>query len=280
MALSNDSPPSIGEKESIIPILEAIDRYERGQFVPGGGLLKFYISELEHQELEEKLSENLFFQAKISRDFFPSERLFIIRRPTPIHECFLVKPFPGVVTEAAYSQDGKRLPHLADAYILDSNLDVRVLLAFDIQYKKNKASVSVWRPHAVPQDGEEAWITASETQVFREDNGEPNLDPRAGLRVNLRDFVSVELCETFENLEGSVFISCATLCTFLNQAEAKIDVKPRPRRKLVSRAPAPEEELNTDDERDMVRAKKHAEEKADRSRSFFQSSSLSMSEEG
>ncbi|KAH0829839.1 hypothetical protein FOPE_10546 [Fonsecaea pedrosoi] len=315
--------PSTSEKASISPILEAVDRYKRGQFVPGGRLLKFHISELEYQELEEKLSEDLFFKAKISRDYFPSLRLFVLRIPSDIHERFLVRlhdeirhqlrnlegpsssfaqeiefiasttfnptrkglgvhdpdgsfrhrsqRFPGVVTEVAYSQDHKKLPHLADEYILGSNLRVRALLGFDIQYKRKQALVSVWRPHAVQRDDREVWATAAETQVFRDDNGEPNLDPHAGLRVSLRDFASVEFCKKFENLEGSIFISCATLCTFLNEAEAKIDdeSESEPDLELEFHASSSEEELNTDDERDMVRAEKHAEEKTDRADPSF-----------
>ncbi|KIW77016.1 hypothetical protein Z517_09462 [Fonsecaea pedrosoi CBS 271.37] len=297
--------PSTGEKASINPILEAVDRYKRGQFVPGGRLLKFHISELEYQELEEKLSEDLFFKAKISRDYFPSLRLFVLRMPSDIHERFLVRLHDETrhqlrnlegpsssfaqeiefiasthlqshkkrvwVTEVAYSQDNKKLPHLADEYILGSNLRVRALLGFDIQYQRKKALVSVWRPHAVQGDDREVWATAAETQVFRDDNGEPNLDTHAGLRVSLRDFASVEFCKKFENLKGSIFISCATLCTFLNEAEAKIDdeSESEPDLELEVHASSSEEELNTDDERDMVRAEKHAEENAGRADPSF-----------
>ncbi|OAL17402.1 hypothetical protein AYO22_11682 [Fonsecaea multimorphosa] len=81
---------------------------------------------------------------------------------------------------------------------------------------------------------------------------------------NPRDFASAEFRETFENLEGTVFIPCAILCTFLNDAESKIDVKPRRRFRKRRRVPTPEEGLDTDDEENVAQAETRAAEKADR----------------
>src|SRR5271156_380148 len=195
------------------------------------------------------------------------------------------EPFPGLVTEAAYSQEGKMLRDLADDYILGSDLRVRAVITFDISYKKKKtATVSVWRPWPRQEDGGEVWSTTSEVQVFRNESGEPNLDPHSGFRIHLRDFASVEFCEKFRNIEGTVFISCATLCTFLNDAEPDIDVKltatARPVLRKRRRTPTPEEGLGTDDERDMVKAEERAAKRVDRDDSSFKDSSSMTSENG
>ena len=56
--------------------------------------------------------------------------------------------YPGVVLELSYSQKKKDLPRLADAYILGSDANIRVVVGIDVEYKgSKKASVSVWRPH-------------------------------------------------------------------------------------------------------------------------------------
>jgi hypothetical protein len=184
------------------------------------------------------------------------------------------EPFPGLVTEAAYSQEGKMLRDLADDYILGSDLRVRALVAFDIPYRKKAATVSVWRARALQEDEGQIWTTTSEVQVFRDDSGKPNLDQDSGFRVHLGDFASAEFCESLENLEGTIFISCATLCTFLNDAESDIDIKPliRPRPGLLKRrrTPTPEEELDTDDERGMVQAEERAAKRTDREDPSFE----------
>jgi hypothetical protein len=183
------------------------------------------------------------------------------------------EPFPGLMTEAAYSQEGKMLRDLADDYILGSDLRVRALVAFDIPYKKKAATVSVWRARALQEDEGQIWTTTSEVEVFRDDSGKPNLDQASGFRVHLSDFASAEFCESL-NLEGTIFISCATLCTFLKDAELDIDVKPlitsRPVLRKRRRRQTPEEELDTDDERRMVRAEERASKKRDREDPSFE----------
>jgi hypothetical protein len=56
--------------------------------------------------------------------------------------------YPGVILELSYSQKKKDLPRLADAYILGSDADIRVVVGIDVEYQgSKKASVSIWRPH-------------------------------------------------------------------------------------------------------------------------------------
>ncbi|KAL8718703.1 MAG: hypothetical protein Q9225_004193 [Loekoesia sp. 1 TL-2023] len=160
------------------------------------------------------------------------------------------EPFPGLVTQAGYSQQGKTLRDLADDYILGSDLRVRAMAAFDLSSKEKgkTATLSVWRPRRRQEDDGEVWITSCEVQVFRDASGEPNLDPDCGLRLHLRDFAGVESCETFDNIEGTIFISCASLCDFLNDAESPVPqptITERPVLRKRRHTPSPEEQLNT-----------------------------------
>lgn len=55
--------------------------------------------------------------------------------------------YPGVIVEVCYSQKSKRISHLADDYILNTDGSVNVVIALDIDYKgSNKATITVWRP--------------------------------------------------------------------------------------------------------------------------------------
>ena len=46
------------------------------------------------------------------------------------------------------AQKKKDLSRLADAYILGSNADIRVVIGIDVEYKgSEKASISIWCPH-------------------------------------------------------------------------------------------------------------------------------------
>ena len=54
---------------------------------------------------------------------------------------------------------GKELRDLAEDYILGSNLRIRGMVGFDIEYKKSKrATFSVWRPSVQSTDGEDIWV--------------------------------------------------------------------------------------------------------------------------
>lgn len=49
-------------------------------------------------------------------------------------------PLATVIFEVAYTQTGKKLETLADDYLLGSDLEVRVMVGFDIEFKKKELS--------------------------------------------------------------------------------------------------------------------------------------------
>lgn len=76
--------------------------------------------------------------------------------------------YPGVIVEVCYSQKSRRLPHLADEYILNTDGSVNAVIAFDIDYGNSKrATVSIWRPEYITVDGVEEFRTTAvvEAQV-------------------------------------------------------------------------------------------------------------------
>ena len=192
--------------------------------------------------------------------------------------------FPGLVTEAAYSQEGQMLGDLADDYILGSDLRVRALAAFDISYKKKVATVSVWRPRLRQEVEGDVWMTASDVQIFRGEDGEPNLDPNAGLRLHLRDFANIEFYEQCGNIQGTIFISCESLYTYLNEAESVGDFEAgaatRPPLRKRRRTPSPEETMGTDDEGKMCDAGERAAKRVNQDDSSFKDSSSGTNENG
>lgn len=52
--------------------------------------------------------------------------------------------------------------------------------------------------------------------MFRNELGDPNFSPEAGLKLELKDFAPEELTE---DISGSFLISAAMLCGFINEAE-------------------------------------------------------------
>lgn len=56
--------------------------------------------------------------------------------------------------EVCYSQKRRRVSHLADEYILNTEGSVNAVIALDIDYKgSKKATVTVWRPQYAVVDG-------------------------------------------------------------------------------------------------------------------------------
>lgn len=55
-------------------------------------------------------------------------------------------------------------------------------------------------------------------QVFRNKFGGPNLSPKAGLRLELKDFALANLAES---ISDSLILDSATLCQFLSKVEYK-----------------------------------------------------------
>lgn len=64
--------------------------------------------------------------------------------------------YPGVVLEVSYSQDGKDLRKLARDYIQYSNGDIKVVIGINLEYRSSReATLSVWHPRYIHEDGEE-----------------------------------------------------------------------------------------------------------------------------
>ncbi|KAH8648714.1 hypothetical protein BGZ60DRAFT_534855 [Tricladium varicosporioides] len=127
--------------------------------------------------------------------------------------------WPGVIIEVSYSQKTKAIPHLADDYILETNGSVRVVIGLDIDYKTKKGTISMWRPGYVKNKQGELELEATQTlynQIFRDESGDPNPSPDAGLRLELKDFAPEDLAE---GILDFFLIDSAKLCQFLNEAE-------------------------------------------------------------
>jgi hypothetical protein len=56
-------------------------------------------------------------------------------------------------------------------------------------------------------------------QIFRHEDGEPNLDPEAGLHLQLQDFAAEALVEGYEDLHDPIFIPSTALCAYLGEGE-------------------------------------------------------------
>lgn len=134
----------------------------------------------------------------------------------------------GVVLELSYPEKRRALPHLADDYILGSGGNVRILVALDLDTNTKAVTISTWRPILVKGNQEEAIhlevALTIDREVFRDEFGNPNPDPNAGLRLNLEDFGPQCLTEGLP-AETSVFIDAATLSRTLTRAEHESMVK-------------------------------------------------------
>jgi hypothetical protein len=162
--------------------------------------------------------------------------------------------YPGLVTEGAYAQAGKMLHDIAEDYILGSNLRVRCMAAFDLSYRDTEASVSTWRSRMHREADEEVWSVYSDTQIFRHKNGDPNLDPQAGLKISLHDFATPKCCRAFEHLDQTIYISCEELCKYLIIAEAPVAAQssatsPKPNLQKRRRNPS-SDDLRSEDEKE------------------------------
>lgn len=74
----------------------------------------------------------------------------------------LKSPLPTVIIEVAHSQKGRELKTLAEEYILGSDLEIRVVVGVDIEYRKNKrATFSVWRAEEQGPDDDKIWVVKS-----------------------------------------------------------------------------------------------------------------------
>ncbi|KAJ6033758.1 hypothetical protein N7444_011529 [Penicillium canescens] len=134
--------------------------------------------------------------------------------------------YPGVIVEVCYSQKSRRVSHLADEYILNTDGSVNAVLAFDIDYKGSKrATVTMWRPEYVTVNGVEEFRAATviEAQPFRTDSGLPT--EGIALRLSLRDFATEELARDHVGLEREIVITSKQLWDFLSSAEARQQIQ-------------------------------------------------------
>ncbi|EKV12111.1 hypothetical protein PDIG_46470 [Penicillium digitatum PHI26] len=102
--------------------------------------------------------------------------------------------YPGVIVEVCYSQKSRRISHLADEYILNTDGSVNAVVALDIDYEgSNRATITIWRPEYAIVNGVEEFraTTVIEAQPFRTDSGLPT--EGTVLRLSLRDFATEEL---------------------------------------------------------------------------------------
>ncbi|SLM38646.1 hypothetical protein LPUS_08928 [Lasallia pustulata] len=131
--------------------------------------------------------------------------------------------FPGVVVEVAYSQKKRDLWRLADDYILGSDGSIRVVVGLNIEYRAKHATLSIWRPRVRITDAGMEELSVEQTvidHVICDEDGTPNPDPQAGLRLQLVDFATQGIRRRYPGLDGSIFIPSTDLCAYLRRAEA------------------------------------------------------------
>lgn len=184
----------------------------------------------------------------------------------------LKSPFPTVIIEVAHSQKVAGLGTLAEEYILGSYLKIGVLVGVKIDYRSSKrATFFVWRAVSQGPDDDKVWrveptehqvVLADSTalykadivQIFRHDDGTPNIDQNVGLCLPLKDFADQKTCRQFKDIDRNIFVSCAELYQYLEEAEtvAKIDkateLEETPEQTMRPRTQTPEEQLNDRDE--------------------------------
>jgi len=199
--------------------------------------------------------------------------------------------YPGVVLEVSYSQDGKDLRKLAWDYIQYSNGDIKVVIGIDIKYSNTKeATLSVWRPRYVREDGEELEILEAEeriiSQAFRAGDGSFDNSTNV-LCLSLDDFATDEISTNRHFGDSTeVNISYKKLAQFLNRAEemqqsreptqgsrghsAKSKRKTRKRK----RSSSPFDQLRSADEAERQNQEAMAEERIDAADDDFSSGTL------
>lgn len=210
----------------------------------------------------------------------------------------LRSPLPTVIIEVAHSQNGRALGHLAEEYILGSDLVIRVVVGVDIEYCKSKRAVfSVWRAEEQSFGTEKYWVVQSVVtnqvglveytdwqksdvqQVFRNDDGKPHPDKSSDLRLHLEDFADAETCRYFKDLDKDISVSCDEMYQYLEEAEAIVKrteskmQEPSLRLKKRRRTQTPEEQLDDDDEYAYAKAEEHVSKRRDLEDDSFKGSS-------
>ncbi|KAL6229223.1 hypothetical protein BDW75DRAFT_245926 [Aspergillus navahoensis] len=162
--------------------------------------------------------------------------------------------YPGVVIEVCYSQKGRRIPALADDYILNSDGSINAVVFLDIEYRGREASFSIWRP-CFDEEANELSAACTIEQVFRTTNGLPA--ESAPLTLKLKDFATENETRGYSDLDQEIKISARDLCCYLDfaeerqegqeQREGSVKTLPEGTRKR-RRAETPPDNINSDDE--------------------------------
>ncbi len=129
--------------------------------------------------------------------------------------------YPYLVIEVSYSQKQKDLPYLADAYIVDSNGSIGMVLGLDIEYKgTKKAMLQMWRLN-IKSEGQKRYLESQRTvsETFRNEDG---TCAEGSLVLQLRDFAIPECFADTPEADQSqhIEISYQALTNYLNKAEA------------------------------------------------------------
>lgn len=74
--------------------------------------------------------------------------------------------YPGVVIEICYSQKRRDVTRLVDDYILNTDGSIKAVVCVDIDYKQSqRATLSIWRPEYVKDDGKEYFQTTADVDA-------------------------------------------------------------------------------------------------------------------
>ncbi|KAK4608884.1 uncharacterized protein CLAFUR5_14649 [Fulvia fulva] len=166
--------------------------------------------------------------------------------------------WPALVAEVSYTQQRRALPHLADDYILETNFQIRCVLAFDVpdrQHPKTKdtdmtAVVYLWRPGF---NAEEEAISEAHVDAvpFRSADGKPC---DGELTIEMADLIPnpiyQDLPQRIQEACPKFTISFAQLSEWLDSAERETfvpNMPPLARKRR--RALTPEEVLGDERER-------------------------------
>ncbi|KAK4998894.1 hypothetical protein LTR66_001955 [Elasticomyces elasticus] len=135
--------------------------------------------------------------------------------------------WPSVVLEVSYSQKRKDMSKLAYRYIRNSEASIKLVVGLDIEYtsprrrtKTKEATVSVWRPGLVEEEGKtfQDAVQVVQNDVFRSAGGEPL---GGSLVLNIADFLPSQLLRdlTTADHDRTIRVSFADLTADLNEAE-------------------------------------------------------------
>ncbi|KAL4801675.1 hypothetical protein BDV18DRAFT_71757 [Aspergillus unguis] len=162
--------------------------------------------------------------------------------------------YPGVIIEVCYSQKGRRIPAIADDYILNSDGSINAVIFLDIEYHGKEASFSIWRP-CFDEKVKELSAACTVKQVFRTTDGLPT--ESTPLVLKLKEFATENETRGYSDLDQEINISARDLCDYLDFAEARqkgqeqgegsVKVMPKGTRKR-RRAETPPDKLNSEDE--------------------------------